>query len=202
MTSSNGNIFRITGHLCGEFTMPVTRSFEVFFDLHPNKRLSKRSWGWWFETPSRPLWRHCNVKTVSKRSVLGWILQSIIVMPGNIVQYVNKCLLAILWFFFFFYAVNKNVCSRSLNSLRFWCTKYFEIKCQACRNIKRSLQNYSIQFQLIWLWSHRMLNRWSLLFNIPKICFFSDHIPWKIFPNYKHFLRRIHHWYIPVAKGQ
>ena len=102
----------------------------------------------------------------------------------------------------FFYAVNKNVCSRSLNSLRFWCTKYFEIKCQACRNIKRSLQNYSIQFQLIWLWSHRMLNRWSLLFNIPKICFFSDHIPWKIFPNYKHFLRRINHWYIPVAKGQ
>ena len=28
-----------------------------------NKRLSKRSWGWWFETPSRSLWRHCNGKT-------------------------------------------------------------------------------------------------------------------------------------------
>ena len=26
-----------------------------------NKRLSKKSWGWWFETPSRSLWRHCNV---------------------------------------------------------------------------------------------------------------------------------------------
>ena len=25
-----------------------------------NKRLSEQSWGWWFETPSRPLWRHCN----------------------------------------------------------------------------------------------------------------------------------------------
>ena len=25
-----------------------------------NKRLSKHSCGWWFETPSRPLWRHCN----------------------------------------------------------------------------------------------------------------------------------------------
>ena len=22
--------------------------------------LSKQSWGWWFETPSHPLWRHCN----------------------------------------------------------------------------------------------------------------------------------------------
>ena len=25
-------------------------------------RLSKQSWGWWFKTPSRPLWRHCNVE--------------------------------------------------------------------------------------------------------------------------------------------
>ena len=40
---------------------PVTRSFDVFFDLHLNKRLSKQSWGWWFETLSYPLWRHCNV---------------------------------------------------------------------------------------------------------------------------------------------
>ena len=46
----------------GEFPAqrPVTRSFDVFFDLRLNKRLSKQSWGWWFETPSRPLWRHCN----------------------------------------------------------------------------------------------------------------------------------------------
>ena len=65
MTSSNGNIFRVTGHLCGEFTgdptqRPVTRSFDLFFDLHPNKWLSKQWWGWWFETLSCPLWRHCN----------------------------------------------------------------------------------------------------------------------------------------------
>ena len=61
MTSSNGNIFRVTGPLCGEFTgpsevptqRPVSRSFDVFFDL----RLS----GWWFETPSWSLWRQCNV---------------------------------------------------------------------------------------------------------------------------------------------
>ena len=59
MTSSNENIFRVTGPLCGEFTgpaefptqRPVTRRFDVFFDLRLNKRLSKQSWGWWFETP-------------------------------------------------------------------------------------------------------------------------------------------------------
>ena len=46
----------------GEFPTqrPVTRSFDVFFDLRLNKRLSKQSWGWWFETLSRPLWRHRN----------------------------------------------------------------------------------------------------------------------------------------------
>ena len=43
----------------GEFPAqrPVTRSFDVFFDLH---LMSKHSWGWWFETLSRPLWRHCH----------------------------------------------------------------------------------------------------------------------------------------------
>ena len=39
---------------------PVTRSFDVFFYLRPNKRLSKQSWGWWFQTLSCSLWRHCN----------------------------------------------------------------------------------------------------------------------------------------------
>ena len=46
----------------GEFPTqrPVTRSFDVYFDLRPNIRLSKHSWGWWFETLSSPLWRHRN----------------------------------------------------------------------------------------------------------------------------------------------
>ena len=69
MTSSNGNIYRVTGHLCGEFTglrwIPRTKAsdaelYDVFFDMRLNKRLSKQSWGWWFERLSRPLWRHCN----------------------------------------------------------------------------------------------------------------------------------------------
>ena len=74
MTSSNGNIFRVTGHLCGEFTgpgefptqRPVTRSFDVYFDLCPNKRLSKQSWGWWFGTLSCSLWRHRNDHIMDK----------------------------------------------------------------------------------------------------------------------------------------
>ena len=50
MTSSNGNTFRVTCPLCGEFTgprwIPRTKasdtSFDVFFDLRLNKRLSKQ----------------------------------------------------------------------------------------------------------------------------------------------------------------
>ena len=43
------------GHslVTGEFPAqrPVTRNFDVFFDLRLNKRLSQRWWGWWFEMP-------------------------------------------------------------------------------------------------------------------------------------------------------
>ena len=68
MTSSNGTIFPVTDHLCGNSPVPgefpeqrpVTRTFDVFFDLPLNKPLSKQSWGWWFETLSPLLWRHCN----------------------------------------------------------------------------------------------------------------------------------------------
>ena len=63
LTSSNGNIFRVTGHLKGNSPVtdgfpsqrPVARSFDVFFDLRLNKRLSKQSWAWWFETQSHSL---------------------------------------------------------------------------------------------------------------------------------------------------
>ena len=46
----------------GEFPAqrPVTRGFDIFFDLRLNKRLSKQSWGWWFETQPGPLCHHSN----------------------------------------------------------------------------------------------------------------------------------------------
>ena len=71
MTSSNGNIFRVTGHLCGEFTgprwIPCTKAsdaeFWCFLWSVSELRLSKQPWGWWFETLSWSLWRHCNGNT-------------------------------------------------------------------------------------------------------------------------------------------
>ena len=54
MTSSNGKIFALLAICAGNWPVtgefpaqgPVTRSFDVFIDLRPNKRLSKESWGW------------------------------------------------------------------------------------------------------------------------------------------------------------
>ena len=59
---------------------PVTRSFDVFFDLRLNKRLSKLSWGWWFETLPCPLWRHNN-------PCLGWWLAARSAQSHNL----NQC---------------------------------------------------------------------------------------------------------------
>ena len=69
--------------LWGEFTgnrwIPRTkgqwRGTLMLFYLRQNKRLSKQSWGWWFEKLSRPLWRHCN----DHRYVIGaWTGSSLV----------------------------------------------------------------------------------------------------------------------------
>ena len=82
----------------GEFPAqrPVTRSFDVFFDLRPNKRLSKQSWGWWFETPSCPLCRHCN-GTQSQAWKLMALLLGIKYISKWILAWISNCILIKLW---------------------------------------------------------------------------------------------------------
>ena len=94
MTLSNGNILRAAGPLCGEFTgpdtgefpsqRPVTRSFDVFFDLCLNKRWNKQSRRRWFEMPSPSSWHHCSLyKCCLSESIhflcqtAGWCLHGI-----------------------------------------------------------------------------------------------------------------------------
>ena len=54
---------KVTGELPSQ--RPVTRSFDVFFDLRLNKRVSKQSKRRWFWAPSRSLWHHCKVLTTA-----------------------------------------------------------------------------------------------------------------------------------------
>ena len=78
MTSSNGNIFSVTGPLCGKFTghrwiSPHKGQWRgaLMFSLicALNKRMSKQSWGWWFETPSHSLRRHYNEVHTSAKMI-------------------------------------------------------------------------------------------------------------------------------------
>ena len=57
---------------------PVTRGFNVVFDLCLNKQFSKQSRRRWFETPSRPLWRHCNESTTKFHRISSAILNYVI----------------------------------------------------------------------------------------------------------------------------
>ena len=59
----------VTGEIPSQ--RPVTQSFDVFFDLRLNKRLSKQSRHRWFDTTSRSLWRQWNV-TILQLSIWFW----------------------------------------------------------------------------------------------------------------------------------
>ena len=67
-TSSSRSIFRVIGLLWGRPQVtgvfpsqsPLMRSFDIFFGLCLNNRLSKQLSGQWFETSLHSLWRRCN----------------------------------------------------------------------------------------------------------------------------------------------
>ena len=60
-------IFAGNSPVPSELQRPV--SFHVFVGLPLNKPLSKQWWGWWFETLSPPLWRHCNEKRLQSSAL-------------------------------------------------------------------------------------------------------------------------------------
>ena len=81
--------------LCaGNSPVTVTRSFDAFFDLRLNTRLSKQPLSWWFETPSCSLWRHGNDMhisvtkccTMENRITALWNLRDGSVLPKSAVS--------------------------------------------------------------------------------------------------------------------
>ena len=103
----------------GEFPAqrPVTQSFDIFFDLRPNKRLSKQSWGWWFETLSPSLWRHCNEWPMSRYDIIKlgtWWHQA--VTPSHLL---NQC-----WIVF----IEANASTTGLFHRKYWLFKCVQKK--------------------------------------------------------------------------
>ena len=72
----------------GEFPSqkPVSRSFDVFFDLHLNKRLNKQPRRRWFETPLCSLWRHCNASHTTSTGSAYDIAVSMLIIHLQYVQ--------------------------------------------------------------------------------------------------------------------
>ena len=119
MTSSNGNIFRFTGPLCGEFTdqrwIPLTKGqwrealmFSLICAL--NKWLNKQSWGWWFETPSRSLWRHCNgdcrlVMTPYTYTIVAFYWHGLTLIPA----WISNHMPSKVWGEIFIYSITSTV---------------------------------------------------------------------------------------------
>ena len=115
------NVFRVTGHLCGEFTgqrwihRTKARDGELWCFLwsEPELRLSNHGWGWWFETPSRPLWRHFNETNMAflhtyfiPRPLVYTYLTSFNVLPW--IQQQFRISLTHTWYLQGFHAVKVN----------------------------------------------------------------------------------------------
>ena len=126
----------------GEFPTqrPVTRSFDVFFDLH----LNKQSWGWRFETPSRSLWRHCNgYKCRAKHAVtraLGFITTGISFF---------RFLMILIWDLFW---------SRQLRVLPLWLCLLLLIRVKWTRPLQRFLLIvHSYMYHRHYTWFHERI---------------------------------------------
>ena len=111
----------------GEFPAqrPMKRSFDVFFDLRLTKRLSKHSRGWWFETLSRSLSRHCNDLSISKSIFQGHFVGTVLQHRGPIShESTTDITVALVLFYFcyvlYFRTLQSDISSHRKNYHRLW----------------------------------------------------------------------------------
>ena len=149
MTSSNGNIFRVTGPLWGEFTgdrwTPLTKASDAelwcFLSSVPEQMVEKPLRRRWFETSLRSLWRHCdepclfnfavNTEAVGGLASLGAMLFS------------DKRMVKI-------YSISQEICTRFCCALL--CCGYVIVH----NEFKWSIYPYSSGL-LCWHWGNRQI---------------------------------------------
>ena len=160
----------------GEFPAqrPVTRGFDVFYHLCLNKRLSKQSWGWWFETPSRPsLWWSYKTLLFLSANITGSIISSTILEPppanGSDSAVSEETILK--------YCGRNDCPSNSLNETQIAPPEKDVVSLEEPRDLV----------------GHFEKGRQNLEYH-------DDVIKWKHFPRYWPFVREIHRW-IPLTKA-
>ena len=126
MTSSNGNIFRVTGHLCGnspvagEFPAqrPVTRSFNIFFNLSSRRpSFSVLHFCVYFDRASHFITSNCISELVIFMCVYTYIYVSYVIPQYHVfIVYINPIttfIVYIITFYSMFYA---------FDAIMFYCT--------------------------------------------------------------------------------
>ena len=129
----------VTGEIPSQ--RPVTRSFDVYFDLRPNKRVSKHSSRRWFETPSRSLWRRCNVFMVMP--FLGVSRNSASQVAVNVP---NQMLTDL---------------PRSAGAVHLWCLDMDSLASVRCGSNVKSISFAPYIKYLLWKYPHRTTLIWS-----------------------------------------
>ena len=125
----------------GEFPSqrPVTRSVDVSSDLRLNTQLYKQLWGWWFETPSCPLWCHHNVAGLSN-ALPCWVFRITFATSGMTELYSNAVSLP-------------SLCDRKTKQN----TVY--LGCQQCDVIKKSNMH---MMSCVHAWQNNNFISWAL----------------------------------------
>ena len=183
----------------GEFPTqrPVTRSLDVSFDLHLNKRLSKQSWGWRFETSSRPLWRHCN-RASQSQGLSNWLsLQRLVTQSFDVLFHLrlNKRLSRptrrrwfetpsrLIWRHRNGFFQQRNVSPTQFNYLEYSCGSYLAAIWDLANGVLRTI-THSAQSKVVYF-----LECNSEMHVVPT---FRGVIERKNFPRYWPFVRGFH----------
>ena len=202
--------------------MPVTRSFDVFFDLRLNKRLSKQSWGWWFETLSRPLWRHRNVRVIASSFVFETTVYTKLYAQNSSQEIQNKFIFQsdklsfLTWWRHQMETFSALLAISAGNSLvtgefpsQRPVARSFDVSLICALNKRLSKQSWGWWFEMQSrpLWRHRNeLTLWgrdkmatvsqttlSNAYSLMKMLWFRLKFHWSLFPRFK--LAIFQHWF-------
>ena len=174
----------------GEFPpqRPVTRSFDVFFDLHLNEWLSKQSRCWWFEMPSCSSWCHYNglfhSRELSESTITNALTRSELIDMAHFENLFEKIMARIIEYHMIKYCLVKKSSFKSSDIYLSWYELY---------------PNVIIFQELLWECGVTYVLTHSVSFmclQMPQIESASpEHeevIKWKHFPRYWPFLWGIH----------
>ena len=108
-----------------------------------DKRPSKQWWGWWFETPSRPLWRHCNEERSFGTRFLGTRLTAC-VCSWSVFAVRLQCIIFFMYVYLWTLHIYANNVSGDLDK-RVWIPESSEIIRKSCQ-----CHSYQISGETIW----------------------------------------------------